>query len=978
MNYKLKYAGILLLVITGLYGFTGMKAQELRDVSGVVSDALTGGPLPGANVLIKGSQRGAITDPSGKYQVQADAGTVLVFSFIGYETVEAAVGDRVRIDVSLKPMAEDLGEIVVIGYGTSYKKDVTGSISSLKSDDFNKGVFNDALGLIQGKVAGLTIRKPGGGDPQAGYEIILRGTNTLTSGQGPLIIIDGVAGADIKNIDFAEVESVDVLKDGSAAAIYGTRGTNGVIIITTRRAKAGSTGMEFSSQLSAQLAPRWVKTLSADEFRDAIETYAPDKAGSIYGARTDWFKEVTNPLPLSHKHNLAFHGGTENFYHRTALNIDDNTGLLKNNESTRYLFKTNIIQKALNGKLELDFNLTAGQRNYRPANYNVFYQAFIQNPTQPVYDPANTMFGGYSSLPGIEYYNPVAMLNEQDRRGKTTDLSPNLRVSLKILENLKFTNFVSYEGSSWETAYYRTKYYPTRIGSDGVAEIAGGSNQNLQYESTLNYSRTIGNHNIQAVGGYTFQEQSYFDDYMVNSDFDSDISGPWNIGSGQALFEGTAEMGSYRESSRLISFLGRVIYNYDQRYLLSLSLRREGSSRFGENNKWGSFPALSFGWRINEEDFMQDNTLFSDLKFRIGYGVTGNQDFANYKSLILMGRSGKFFYNGEWINSYQPVSNPNPDLRWERKMEFNTGFDFSLKGDRVSGALDYYYRTSTDLLYTYDVPVPPYLYRELFTNVGTIRNTGVELSLNFIPVKTGRFTWNSLFTASSNMNKLVKFSNDEFTNKYIDIGWIGGAIPQNSQRIEEGKSLGNFFGAVWLGLDESGYDRFKNANPIGKVDPDKWEVMGNAYPIASLGWGNTFSYGKLELSLNLRSQLGGDVLNMYRLYYENWQNIGTRNIVYSQYENPEFIGNATYSSKYVENATFLKVDNLSLSYRNPVRIPYIANWSVNLNAQDLLLITAYKGIDPEVRLSGLTPGIDPLSYYPRTTTLTLGVKLTLE
>ena len=435
-------------------------------------------------------------------------------------------------------------------------------------------------------------------------------------------------------------------------------------------------------------------------------------------------------------------------------------------------------------------------------------------------------------------------------------------------------------------------------------------------------------------------------------------------------------MGSSKESNRLIAFFGRVIYNFNEKYLATFSVRREGSSRFGKNNKWGYFPAASLGWRVNKEAFMQNVAWVNDLKVRVGYGVTGNQDFDNYKSLILMGKAGKFFYNGEWINSYQPVSNPNPNLRWEKKQELNAGIDFSIFNNRIGGAIDYYYRQSTDLLYTYTVSVPPYINDQLFTNVGTISNQGVELTVNAIPYKGSKFEWTTTFTFSKNTNKLVKFSNDEFTNKYLDIGWIGGALPQYSQRIEEGKSLGTFWGPKWLGVDENGRDKFKNQNPIGGVSADKYQDIGNAYPFCTVGWSNAFVYNNWTLNMALRSNIGGKVLNLYRAYYENWQTIGTRNIVHTQLENPEFIGNATYSSKYVEDATFLKLDNISLGYKLNLKSKYINAIQFSLTAQDVFCLTKYKGLDPEVNLSGLEPGIERLSYYPRTTTVTFGINAT--
>lgn len=416
------------------------------------------------------------------------------------------------------------------------------------------------------------------------------------------------------------------------------------------------------------------------------------------------------------------------------------------------------------------------------------------------------------------------------------------------------------------------------------------------------------------------------------------------------------------------------MYNFDDRYLVSVSLRREGSSRFGANHKWGWFPAASLGWRINRETFMKNVKWVNDLKLRAGFGVTGNQDFANYKSLTLMGRAGKFYYNGEWINTYQPVSNPNPDLQWEKKQELNGGIDFGFLDNRLSGAIDYYYRWSTDLLYTYTVSVPPYLTDQLYTNVGTVSNQGVELTLNAVPVKGKKFVWITTLTFSKNINKLVKFSNEEFTSKYVEIGWLGGAFPLNCQRLEEGQPIGTFYGPVWLGVDESGHDKFKNQDPVGHVSPDKWEEIGNANPFCMLGWSNTFKYRQWDLNFALRAQIGGDVLNMYRLYYENWQSLG-RNIVHTQLDNPDFIGTGQYSSKYVEDASFLKLDNITLGYNFPKICKYISNLRIYATAQNVFCITGYKGLDPEVSLSGLTPGIEYLYYYPKTTTITLGVNL---
>ncbi len=968
----------LLLISLIVISTLSVHAQNVSNmkISGTVSDNATNESIPGVNVVVKDTQTGSITDTNGKYSINAPVGGTLVFSYIGYENLEVKVGTQAKIDVLLMVSVLSIDEVVAIGYGKTTKKEITGSISTVKEDDFNRGSFNNPIGLLQGKVAGLNIVNPDGADPQSNYQIILRGTNTLTSGQGPLIIIDGVAGADMKNISPEEVESIDVLKDGSAAAIYGTRGSNGVLIITTKRAKSGQSKVEYSGMFSTQVNPRGVRNLTADEFKYAINTYAPDKASNIYGDDVNWFNKVTRTNPFSQQHNLAVSGGNDNFSHRTTIFVNQAQGLLQNNQSDNFLIKTNINQKALENLLTLDYNLSYSLRKYNPANYDIFRQSFIRNPTSPVYDPANTTYGGYTYLPGADFYNPVAMLNERTRDGKTNDANGNLRATLKLTKSLNWANFFSYSQSDWESNSYMTKYYPSRIGSGGVAEIDNGRSTDTQFESTFNYSKVIEKHSLQALAGYSYQKIISSDSYMVNSGFDSDYYGVNNIGAGSALYNGTGEMGSFKSQNQLVAFFGRVMYNYDERFLASASIRREGSSRFGQNHKWGWFPSASLGWRINREEFMKNISWVNDLKLRVGFGVTGNQEFEDYKSLTLMQRklNSSFLYNGQWINTYYPKTNPNPDLRWEKKQEFNVGLDYGILNGRISGTIDYYYRSSTDLLYTFTVSAPPYLTDQLFTNVGTVSNQGIELALTAIAVKKARFIWNSTVTFSKNVNKLVKFSNAEFTNKSMDIGWLGGSFPLNCQKLEEGKPIGTFYGPVWIGVDKTGHDVLKNQNPVGHVAPDQWEPIGNANPKAMLGWSNTFTYTNWDLNFSLRSQIGGKALNMYRLYYENWQSIG-QNIVNTQLQNPEFTGLGQYSSKYVEDATFLKLDNISLGYNFRMVSKYISKLRLSATAQNVFCLTKYKGLDPEVSLSGLTPGIESLSYYPKTTVLSFGVNV---
>lgn len=628
-------------------------------VSGTVVDGQNE-PVIGASVMVKGTTSGVATGIDGDFSIAAKPSDVLKVSAVGYKTAEVKVEGSAPIRITLEESSEVLDEVVVIGYGTSTKKELTGSVASMKKEELNPGTFPNAMGMLQGKVAGLQIVNPSGADPTAKYEILLRGTNTLAAGQGPLVIIDGVAGADIRNINPQDIESIDVLKDGSAAAIYGTRGTNGVIIVTTRRAREGRAEVTYEGQFTVGKVTRRAVPLTASEFNYVIDTYRPELSGSKYGADTDWFDEITR-TPISHKHTLSLSGGTEKFSHFTSLNYEKAEGVQRGNDFEKIAGRTNIRQSLLEGWVDVDVNLFITHRKYNPSNTSAFQQAFIHNPTEPVYDPSNTTSGGYYRIEAMEYYNPVAMINERTSTTVNDNFGGNARVTLNIkpVKGLKWDAFLALSRESNESKTYSTHYYPSIIGTDGSAEISNYKNNDTQFETTLNYIRSFGPHSLQALLGYTYQKGTENSAGMSNVGFDFDDTETNDIGSGTGLLNGKADLSSYKESHTYIGFFGRVLYNYDQRYLASVSLRRDGSSRFGKNNKWGWFPAVSLGWRISREAFLRDVEWLNELKIRGGYGVTGNQDFSNYKSLILMTTAGKFWYNGEWINTYQPASNPN-------------------------------------------------------------------------------------------------------------------------------------------------------------------------------------------------------------------------------------------------------------------------------------------------------------------------------
>jgi TonB-linked SusC/RagA family outer membrane protein len=952
-------------------------AQTAGTATGVVTNE-KGEPLTDVTVKNKETGLATSTDAKGHYKIAAKTGETIVFTAVGFEAKESAFTGQASLDVQMILSFSKLEEVVVVGYGTATKKEVTSAITTLKPADFNKGNIGNPVGLLQGRVAGLNISRPAGGDVNGGFDIQLRGLTTLSGGQGPLFVIDGILGGDLNSVNVDEIESIDVLKDGSAAAIYGTRGTNGVIIITTKRGKAGQHGIEFSSYVSVQKVAKKLRNLNADEFRKAIEQVYPGRLSEFdFNANTDWFKEITQ-TPIDHYYDLAMTGGTEHFNYRAAVNYRGAQGIVKDNANKRLQAKVNMTQKEFNNKLTINYNLMYAETDRDFTDQEIMQQAFRRNPTEPVYDPSNTLAGGYYRNTGpFQYYNPVAMLAEEVDHGKQKTFTGSAKLTYALIKGWNVSAFGSLIRDQFKNTKYQSRYYPIGIGNNGTAIINTGATDNKLFEISTDYRKRFGKHDIQAIAGYSYQHGANETFGATNSNFDVDLFQWNNIGAGGALPLGQALMSSYKESNTLIAFFGRIIYNLNDKYLAQVSLRHEGSSRFGANHKWGNFPAVSLGWRMSNEAFLQNVSWLSDLKLRAGFGVTGNQDIGNYRALQLLAVGGRVLYNGNWINTYPPASNPNPDLRWEKKEELNLGTDFGLFNGRISGSIDYYIRNTKDLLWTYAVPVPPNLYNSLYTNVGTIRNSGIEVSLTATPVKTANLTWNSTFLFSRNRNKVVSFSNNDAGFKLTDLkqGYIGADVQTWTHQVLEGQPVGNFTTLIFEGIDANGFPIYTDTDKNGVINENDRQVAGNAYPKFQLSFANNFFYKKFDLSFNLRGSFGNDVLNIHRLYYENFGYLGGKNILLSALDYPGYKGKAEYSSRFIEDGSYIKLDNISIGYTTSFSEGVVKKLRVYATAQQLFTITKYKGVDPELSLAGLSPGIDAYNYYPRTRTFTLGLNV---
>lgn len=952
--------------------------QSSRPVKGVVKDQ-HGEPLVGVSVIERGTGNGVSTAIDGTFSLDVREGAVLEFSYVGYEPMEISVGSKTEMEVSLTELTTAIDNVVVIGYGTTTKKEVTGSVSSLRSEDFKQGSITNPLELLQGQVAGLNIVRPDGGDPNGGFEIQLRGMTTMSGGAQPLVVIDGVVGGDLANVSPEDIASIDVLKDGSAAAIYGTRGTNGVILVTTKKARAGENRIEFSAYLALQSVAKKPDVMSADEYRSTMRQYFPDKADAFdFGASTDWFDAITRSHPFSQNYNVASSGGSEKFNYRANITWTDNKGLVKNTSREKLRGRLAVSQSLIQDRLKLDYNFSYSTSKGAFADKFIMRQAVLRNPTEPIYETEgrNPQYGPYFFSPGIDYHNPVAMLDEREDTGIRREFSGSINASFRIVDGLKLNAMAALVEQTDRFGHYYGRYYPVNIGQNGRAEVYNNHYKNKMLEVTGDYSGTFGDHRLQVIAGYSFSEGRTEEHSSMNYGFDTDMFGIWNIGSGSALKNGLATMTSNLEENRLIAFFGRVMYNYKERYLLSASVRYEGSSRFGANHKWGTFPAVSLGWRISSEPWLADAKWLDELKIRAGYGVTGNQEIGNYRSLsILQKGSSNFYYNKKWISTYEPGSNPNPDLRWEKKREFNVGLDFYTLNNRLNLTFDYYHRRTNDLLYTYTVPVPPNLYPQKFANVGTIDNSGIELTLNATPVMRRNFVWNVGFTLAHNTNKLVKFSNEDYEMVEIQTGYFPDDLKMYTMRVVEGEPIGNFWGPRFLGFDGNGGAIYEDLDGVDGITEADYQVIGNAFPDVTLSLQNNFTWKRWSLSFLLRASIGNDVLNQSRVYYEGFGYFGTRNVLRSTLDHPEYRDGAFYSSRFVEDGSYLKLDNITLSYDFGLKSKVVKKLRLYVTGQNLFTITGYKGIDPEVSLSGLQPGIDWYDFYPRTRTFVVGANI---
>lgn len=983
----------LLLLVMMLGVCAPALAQQMK-ITGKVTD--TGGePLIGVSVRVDKSGNGTVTDLDGKYSIEAPVKSVLMFSYIGYENAKETVDGRKVIDVTMKERQDVLNEVVVIGYGTMDKKELTSAISHVGEKDFLTVSSLDPSMMIQGKVPGVSITNTGAGDPNNQASIQIRGVSSRSAGLGPLIVIDGVPGGNLTNINPNDIASFDILKDGAASAIYGTRGSNGVIVVTTKKgSKDGSVHTSYSGMMSWDVINKELDMMNAQDFRDVRLGWGDN--GVDLGGNVDWLDAVSR-TGTTMQHTLTLSGGNDKSNYRVSADYRDAKGIDLRSGREEYGARASIMHTTKGGLLTFTANV-APRIIYRDnADWSVFKDAIEANPTTPLMDPENPS-RYYNFMGQVVGSNPVERQKLEKDHADTKLLDWDGTVKLNILpllakdgvgnHNLSTQIMFADHQYSNNNSWFRPSTSTQAIngGYDGEASRSYSKERQSIFEWLANYSGSFGKHNVKLMAGYSYQYSQYSGFNAENKDFPNDGLGSDNLGSGElAKEEGEVLMGSYKNDAKLIAFFGRLSYDFAGKYMFTASLRHEGSSKFGASNKWGNFPAVSAGWRISEENFMKNISWIDDLKLRADYGVTGNQDFGSYLSLNTMSGFGYYYYNGKYFQVWGPAKNVNPDLKWEKGKNWNVGIDFSLFNGRLYGSLNYFNRRQQDLLGNYKVSVPPYLHDETFVNVGTMKNTGFEFDLNFKAVDTKNFSYNFSIVGTTMSNEFVDFSNSKYVGQdFYNVCGTEDPYPYyNLQRIEKGEPLGNFYMWKYAGHTPEGewlvYDKDGDIIRASQASEDDRQVVGNGMPKFTLSSSHNFRYRNFDLSLFFRGAFGYDIFNIHDFYY------GTRNFTgnrlkkaYGKNFDISSTANPVVCDYFLESGDYLKLDMVTLGYTfMPKDCRFLDRIRLYGTMKNVFTLTKFSGVDPSTyQVNGLTPGAQgSRTYFPSTRQFIVGLQL---
>lgn len=986
-----------------LFLFTGTLWGQNITITGTVTDSVTNVPLFAVNILQKGTSQGTMTDINGRFTLNVPKGAVLVFSYISYVTREITVNEPGALSIKMQQATTRLDDLIVIGYSTQKKSDKTGAVSSVQAEELVGGVLTDPVQGLQGKAAGVSVTKKGG-DPNEGFSVQIRGASGFNSNTQPLYVIDGVPGADPTTISPADIESINILKDAASTAIYGSRGANGVILITTKRgaSRAGATGsysqVELNSQISFETVAKKLNVLSASQMRGFAQTlleeaqvnnpqYTIDSVFADGGASTDWQDEIYR-MGISSSTNLSLSGGHEASHYVASVTRANWQGVMRGTDKDRTTARLSVVHKALDNKLTFSGSVIASFENNDYENYSgwgkddIIYQAISRNPTDPVLNKDGSY---YQSNRVFNYENPIAIINEVTNKRSAKRFLGNFRADYEIFTGLIASLNVGYIRNDHNSDYFRpANLYASA--DNGYGKKQYENNTQKLMEITATYRKVFAKvHNFDFLGGYSWQESVYSGFYSQGGDAQSNIAGPDNLAVLNDIKWG--DIGSWKGKWNLIGFFGRVQYHYDSRYYFSASLRRDGSSKFGSNNKWGWFPTAAIGWNMVNESFLKDYTWLDQLKLRASYGVAGNQEIGEYRSMVVWQPSGIAINpeTGLQVVTFSPAWNANPNLKWEETSEYNVGIDFAVLKSKISGSLELYYKKTSDLLGEYTVPVPPNLASRTFANSGSLQNMGVELYVQAFAIDQKNLQWKTSMSVAHNSSKILDLG--EYFNEKDGVrkeGYVSGRGLVGEESYVTGIIVGEKIGAFYL-------PTYKTIDPItgrfiylsksggftDQLSEAQRTIVACAAPLVELGWSNSITWRKnWSVDMAFRSMIGNHVYNATAMFFDNPGNLPSINAVPEALEWREQgrAAGASIADLYLEDASFLKLDYLAIAYKFPNKFKNFSALSVYCAANNLFTVTGYSGIDPETKVDGLAFGIDQFNVYPKTRSVSLGFK----
>jgi iron complex outermembrane receptor protein len=979
--------------------------QQKREINGTVRD-VANVPIPGVTVLVKGTSLGALTDVNGQFKltVPGDA-KALVLSFVGMKTQEITITGLAQVNVVMEEETVGIEEVVAVGYGRNSRKNLSSAVTSVKSEELNKGAISDVGQLLQGKVSGLNISSSG--DPTRGTTIIMRGASTINSSQSPFYVIDGVPGADISLIAPDDILSVDVLKDAAATSIYGNRATNGVIMITTKKGNKDNEQIAYNGYVGVESVSNNLNMMNSAQLRAFLTknnmTFSPD---DDHGANTNWQKEIQRSAAISTSHNISYSGGTNRSSYIASITYIDKQGILISSGQNRLVARMAIEQKAFNDKVKFGLNVTnSNVKNTKVPQRNT---ALLQAAKYlPVSKPKNDDGTYFENFNHSGYFNPLAIIEQADDDSKVNTLLGNFTTEITLPLGLKYNINVAYQKNTTLNGEYYNSYYATNynsaqfynnpdppathsiinFGSNGLANRSTYQSTNLILENFLTWNKVFGKHNINAVVGYSWQEDEKGDGFSANNtNFPVDNVSYNNLALGyypsvEKFIVNFGDAYAYQKT-RLISDFARLNYDFGNKYMLQASIRRDGSSVFGANKEWGYFPSVSLAWRIDQEGFMQSQSVFKDLKLRGSYGITGNSTgFDAYTAQFIVGPLGTFYNQGKQIYAYGPNKAANPDLEWEKTTTTNLGLDFTMLNGKLSGYIEVYNKKTTGMIYPYEanpVMVPS---GSITANGGEMSNKGIELSITATPVKTNDFGWNTSINLSHNKNVIEKLTNPLFIggdSVRITQPDGGGQTGSTLQILKEGKPIGQFFTLEYAGKNSSGVSQFVSKDGSLTTNPGigtDYHYMGSPQPKVLIGWTNDFRYKNFDLNIFIRGVFGNKIFNATRADLFRPSTANSSNIlVDAGNESPTDVNVYKYSSRFIENGSYVRLDNATLGYNFKNLGKSVKNLRLYVSGSNLFIITKYSGIDPEVEQGGIAPGVDSNNFYPKTRTVLFGVK----